>query len=75
MPGLTTQQIHQLLKLLPTSSNSSSVSHSEETDEEIDYSFAGKAICFHPGKEAKDWVIDTGATDHMTSLPECLLKL
>ena len=51
---------------------SSSVSHSEDTDEEINYSFAGIDVCFHAEKEAINWVIDTGATDHMTSLPKFL---
>ncbi|KAJ8444572.1 hypothetical protein Cgig2_013851 [Carnegiea gigantea] len=74
VPGLTSQQI-KLLKLLPTSSNSSSVSHSEETDEDIDHSYAGIAANFHAKKEPIDWVIDTGATDHMTSLSEYLHEI
>lgn len=52
----------------------SSVSHSEERDEELDYSFAGTALCFHAVQEGVNWVIDTGATDHMTSLPDYLHK-
>ncbi|KAJ8443288.1 hypothetical protein Cgig2_015766 [Carnegiea gigantea] len=68
VPGLTSQQIEQLLKLFPAPCNSSSVNHSEETDEEIDHSFIGIAVCFHAEKEAIDWVIDTGATHHFTSL-------
>jgi len=75
VPGLTSLQIEQLLKLLPASSNSSSVSHSEETDEEIDYGFAGIAVCFHAEKEAINWVIDTGVTDHITSLPKYLHEI
>jgi len=69
VPSLTAQQIEQLLKLLPsTTSNGSSIGNpSEDTDEELDYSFAGIAICFHAEQECIDWVIDTGATDHMTS--------
>jgi len=45
--GLTAQQIKQLLKLLPASSTSSSISHSEDIDEEIDCNFVGIAICFN----------------------------
>jgi len=75
VPGLTSQQIEQLLKLLPASSTSSSVSHSEETDEDIDYSYAGIAAYFHAKKEPIDCVIDTGATDHMTSLSEYLHEI
>ena len=75
MLGLTTQQIEQLLKLLAASSNSSSVSHLEETHEEIDYSVTGTSICFHAKKEAIDWVIDMGLTDHMASLPKYLHEI
>ena len=63
------QQVEHLLKLLPsTASNSSSIGNrSEDTDEELDYSFASIAVCLHAEHEYIDWVIDTGATDHMTS--------
>ena len=77
-PSLTAQQVEQLLKLLPqTSSNNSnsSVGHSEETDEEIDFGFAGTTVCFHAEQEPVDWVLDTGATDHMTSLSSCLSRV
>jgi len=77
MPRLTAQQIDQLLKLLPPSSSHSTslVSHTEDTDEEIDYSFAGMAVCLHAKHETVNWVIDTGAIDHMTSLASCLSKI
>ena len=49
--------------------------HSEDTDEEIDYSFAGVAACLHADSDPINWVIDTVATDHMTSLPSCLSRM
>jgi len=49
--------------------------HSEDTDEKIDYSFVGVAACLHVDYEHVNWVIDTGATDHMTSLSSCLSKM
>ena len=74
MPRLTSQQIEQLLKLLPPSASSSagSIRPSDDTDEEIDYNFAGVATCLHADSVPVDWVIDTGATDHMTSMSSCL---
>ena len=74
MPSLTIQQIEQLPKSLPlaSSNNSITVSHSKETDEEINYSFTGITICFHTEQKAINLVIDTGATDDMASLPHCL---
>ena len=83
VPRLTAQQIDQLLKLLPPQSSSQStgsLSHTEDTDEEIDYSFAGVAhfagiaACLHAEHESMHWVIDTGATDHMTSMPPLYVK-
>uniref|UniRef100_A0A7C9CXZ8 Retrovirus-related Pol polyprotein from transposon TNT 1-94-like beta-barrel domain-containing protein n=1 Tax=Opuntia streptacantha TaxID=393608 RepID=A0A7C9CXZ8_OPUST len=73
VPGLTSYQIEQLLQLLPNSSSShspSTPSQVEDTDEELDYNFAGTAtaICLHAEQKEVDWVIDTGATDHMTSV-------
>jgi len=77
MPKLTVQQIDQLLKLRPPSSlnSTSSMSHTEDTVEEIDYNFAGIAICLHAEHESVNWVIDTGATYDMTSLSSCLFKI
>jgi len=72
VPGLTSRQIQQLLKLISVSSGFSIVSHPEETDEDLDYSFAGMAVRFHAKQECVNWVINTGATDHMIATPEFL---
>jgi len=55
------------------SSNANIIHYSKETDEELDYSFVG-TICFHTEQDAVNWVIDTGPTNHMTSLPNCLFN-
>ena len=70
--GLTAQQIEQLLKLLLASSNSSTMSHSEENDDDLDYRFARIAVCFHAEQESLNWVIDIGSTDHITVAPNHL---
>jgi len=50
VPRLTSYQIEQLVKLLPAGSSShsnSTLSQAEETNEELDYNFAGTTICLH----------------------------
>ena len=42
---LTQQQIEQLLRLLPSANSVSNRATSCDTDEEIDYNFAGIAYC------------------------------
>ena len=78
MPRLTAQQIEQLLKMLPPASSSNSTGHTKDTDDEIDYSFAGiasfagMAACLHTEQESINWVLHTGAIDHMTFLSHSL---
>lgn len=57
---LTPQRISQLLKLLPNNSRLES-----ESEEEIDSGFAGIITCCSATINMKNWVIDTGASDHM----------
>ncbi|KAL2939003.1 Retrovirus-related Pol polyprotein from transposon RE2 [Bienertia sinuspersici] len=61
-PVLTTQQVEQLLKLLPCGSGGKKESME---DEEIEEGFAGIATCCYSFLSKNEWVIDTGATDHM----------
>lgn len=62
---MTTQQLDQILKLIPQS-NSMSQKESE-TDEEIDYGFSGTVSSSMNKKMELEWIIDSGASDHMTS--------
>lgn len=63
---MTTQQLDQLLKLIPKPENSSA--QGGETDEELDCGFSGMVYSNTNGaKETKKWIIDSGASNHMTS--------
>lgn len=53
-------QIKQLLKLLPSKNTSS------DTEEEIDNAYAGMTYCSHDNITKEAWIIDSGASDHMT---------
>ena len=63
---LTQQQIEQLLKVLPSASSNSNKS-SYDTDEESDYNFTEVVYCSYAGSASTEWILDTGATYHMTS--------
>jgi len=63
---LTPQQVDQLLKLLPQSTACNSGSKfSSETDEELDVNFAGNVVLSSAVSCKHDWILDTGATDHI----------
>jgi len=55
-------QLQQLLKLLPQQNKQCEI----EIDEEIDTNFAGIMLCTHVGVNKIKWILDSGATDHMT---------
>ncbi|KAL2895584.1 Retrovirus-related Pol polyprotein from transposon RE2 [Bienertia sinuspersici] len=61
-PILTTQQVEQLLKLLPCGSGGKKESMEDEVIEE---GFAGITTCCYSYLSKNERVIDTGATDHM----------
>ncbi|XP_056687654.1 uncharacterized protein [Spinacia oleracea] len=60
---LTTQQLEQLLKLLPIPSKAGPGS---DTEDEMDTSFAGMVSCYYADATCQEWIIDTGASHHMT---------
>uniref|UniRef100_A0A803N713 Integrase catalytic domain-containing protein n=1 Tax=Chenopodium quinoa TaxID=63459 RepID=A0A803N713_CHEQI len=60
---LTQQQFEQILKLMP----SSSAAKGCETDDELDNNFSGMVLSCDSEKLTKGWILDSGATDHMTS--------
>ena len=59
---LTSTQIEQLMKLLPSTSKTAP----SDTDEELDIPYAGMVTCYHVDHEPSLWIIDSGASDHMT---------
>lgn len=69
--SLTPQQLEQLLKLLPSSSKNKADC---DTDEEIDDSFAGMIYCHAATAQNDNWIIDSGASDHMTSRYDQLIN-
>jgi len=76
-PGYTLiqQQVEQLLRLLPSASKASSkTSNSYETNEETDYTFTGTVYSCTPSKFSV-WILDIGATDHMSLVADCLKNL
>lgn len=63
----TPQQLQQLLKLMPKGVESGHNSHNSETDEELEQCFSGMVTCHMSSVDSTAWIIDSGASDHMTS--------
>ncbi|XP_010683873.1 uncharacterized protein LOC104898483 [Beta vulgaris subsp. vulgaris] len=59
---ITAQQLEQLLRHLPTPSKGG------EIDDEMDVSYSGMVYCHFVDtmKTNDDWILDSGASDHMT---------
>ncbi|KAL2935935.1 Retrovirus-related Pol polyprotein from transposon TNT 1-94 [Bienertia sinuspersici] len=60
--GITAEQLEQLLKLLPTPSKQGG----EDPDEELDCNYAGMVTCYSASLAKSKWILDSGATHHMT---------
>ncbi|XP_074298881.1 uncharacterized protein LOC141629850 [Silene latifolia] len=62
---LTTQQFEQLMN----SQKGKGTSNYPETEDEIEVNFAGMASmnCYYASNTAFEWIIDSGASDHMIS--------
>ncbi|KAL2938151.1 Retrovirus-related Pol polyprotein from transposon TNT 1-94 [Bienertia sinuspersici] len=58
--SLTAEQLDQLLKLLPSSSKFG------DNDDDVDCNYAGAVVCNQVRLQKKSWILDTGATHHMT---------
>lgn len=74
-PGVmvTSQQLEKLLKLIPTSSFPPA--QTSETDDELDYNFSGMVLTGSSAKNTEAWIMDSGATDHMTSSLQKLINI
>ena len=67
-PSITAHQLEQLLKMLPPPSKNAE----SETDEDMDMSYAGMVVsCNYVNSQEGEWIVDSGASDHMT----CNFKL
>ncbi|KAK9740848.1 hypothetical protein RND81_03G065300 [Saponaria officinalis] len=62
--GAATQQLENLLKMVPGSHSSYKLGG--ESEEEIECNFAGMIHQFNQTEHKNEWVIDSGATDRMT---------
>ena len=62
---ITTKQLEQLLKLIPSGSAEDHSACTEFAD--IDSPFSGMVMCHTVALHHNEWVVDSGATDHMTS--------
>ncbi|XP_074323954.1 uncharacterized protein LOC141660872 [Apium graveolens] len=70
---VTSQQLEQLLKLIPQDASNQ---QGYETDEEINIGFSGMAYKNDVKKLENDgWIIDSGASDHMTSSQKNLINV
>ena len=56
------EQLQQLLKLPPQNTKASGT----ETNKELDCGFTGMILCTHTGVHRLEWILDSGATGHMT---------
>lgn len=67
--GITVQQLEQILKNLHGGSNGGKSTHTEsKVDDEFDSGFAGftgMVTCHNVHVEKMEWIIDSGASDHM----------
>ena len=58
------------MKILPSPSKQ----HSSDIEEEIDHAYAGMTFCYHADVTQEAWIIDSGASDHMTGIIGLLLN-
>ncbi|KAL2893569.1 Retrovirus-related Pol polyprotein from transposon RE1 [Bienertia sinuspersici] len=72
--GITMKQIEQMLKQI----SSTSKAGGEDSDDELDGSYSGMVISCHyadnHGEGMKEWIMDLGASDHMTGMCELMSK-
>lgn len=65
---ITTKQLEQLLMMLPSfDTHNQNDSPSVLTSSEIYSPFSGMVFCNTVQRHTNEWIVDSGATDHMTS--------
>ncbi|KAM3013444.1 hypothetical protein FF2_026299 [Malus domestica] len=68
--SLTLEQYHNLLALLDKSQSKSTSNHVGTTSTMNDLS--GSVLCASPLNKGRNWIFDTGATDHMVCSPSLM---
>ena len=62
--SISAQKLEQLLKLLPSGSKNLGVP--SEPEDDFEHGFANMVTCCHATSIENEWIIDLGASDHMT---------
>lgn len=70
----SSQQLQQLLKLIPNQSLQTLKGESE-TDDELDIAFSGMVTCNMASCTTNTWIVDLGASDHITGSVEKLVNV
>lgn len=70
---LTPQHLEQIIKLMPAKLMKSM--RGSETDDELDNYFSGMISCCMVDAVNTDWILDSGATDYMTSSLDALTNV
>lgn len=69
------QQLEQILKLIPGSSLQTLKGSNSECEEDFDFSFSGMVTCNLASTTSNTWIIDSGASDHITGTVELLTNV
>ncbi|KAL2935775.1 Retrovirus-related Pol polyprotein from transposon RE1, partial [Bienertia sinuspersici] len=64
---ITAHQLEQLIKLLSSLSK-----YGNDTEEELDNTYFGMVSCNHVSATTRRWILDSGATHHMTNNKEMM---
>lgn len=70
--GFTPQQLAQIAKLIPQLQ--STQIKGSDTEDELDTHFSGMISCNQVSGQTNEWIIDSGASDHMTPYLHNLIK-
>uniref|UniRef100_A0A803KUW9 GAG-pre-integrase domain-containing protein n=1 Tax=Chenopodium quinoa TaxID=63459 RepID=A0A803KUW9_CHEQI len=67
----TMQQIKAMLRMMPTASRQAAPNN----DDELEISYAGMVSCYFAESITNGWIIDSGASDHMTGNLDNMLNV